>query len=119
MSESKTKEDIIEGIQRRYAEAVEDIKTALPPSLSIYNDVQLTLIRMTDEELAHTMRAALMYFNAGELPENLERAEELTFESIKGGIDRNLEKYRAGLANKIKAAFIKNAREKGINLELE
>ena len=69
--EIKSIEDIKSALKRKYLEAIEDIKTALPPSLSIYNDVQLTLLRMTDTELAHTMRATLLYFNGGELPENL------------------------------------------------
>lgn len=117
--EIKSIEDIKSALKRKYLEAIEDIKTALPPSLSIYNDVQLTLLRMTDDELAHTMRATLLYYNGGELPENLTRAEELTFASLRGGIDRNLEKYRADLVKKTRGGFIKAAREKKIDMDFD
>lgn len=75
-------------------ETLAAIEMQKPPALNIYSDMVDTLLRLTDEELAHTMRATLEYFSAGVMPENLDRVEYLTFEGVRNGIDRSFETYR-------------------------
>lgn len=65
-----------------------------PPALNIYQDLHAMLYRLTDQELAHVMRAALEYFQLGDVTQQLDRAEQLIFESVRAGIDRSSETWK-------------------------
>ena len=65
-----------------------------PPALNIYQDLHAMLYRLTDQELAHVIRAALEYFQLGDVKQQLDRAEQLIFESVRSGIDRSCETWK-------------------------
>ena len=81
-------------MNERYNEALKAVETQKQPALNIYEDMCDTLLRLTDAELSHVVRAALEYYTNGVMPENLDRAEYLTFEGLRNGIDRSFETYR-------------------------
>lgn len=105
--------DLYQETLRRYQEALQEVKQQKPPALNIFADMCITLLRLTDDELAHVMHATLEYFTAGVMPENLSRAEFLTFETVKNGIDRSTETYQKQQEQRTLAGYKKFAKEHG------
>ena len=58
-----------------------------PPALNIYQDVAVLLNDLNDEDAGRVIKAGVMYFYTGELPETLSAAESLVFNRLREGLD--------------------------------
>lgn len=65
----------------------------IPPALNIYTDGCELLFQLEPVEIGNVIKAAIIYYFTGELPENLSRPEALVFTTLKGGIDRSFKSY--------------------------
>lgn len=68
---------------------------AQQPALMLFREKAAMFCLLTDVQAGRVIKAAIGYFDSGVLPEELEQAESLVFESLRFDIDRNAEKYRA------------------------
>ena len=63
------------------------------PGFMLYRESSALFEQLTDEQAGRVIKAALLYFGTGEIPQSLEQIEMIVFTIIKGDIERSVKRY--------------------------